>query len=148
MNALRCTAATLRTPRAALTAWLVLVFIASSVPLPEGPEVDFPIGPDRILHGLAYAVLAALAVRALGRRRNRGVCVAAAVLGAVAYGALLEGWQHLIGRAAELGDVIANAIGATVGGLVAAATYPKRRLRSRNEQERSDHGHGGRSEAN
>jgi len=149
VNALGRIARTLRRPWPALITWLMLLFILSTVPLPEGsegPEVDFPLRLDRIFHGLVYAVLAALAFRALWRPGSRSVLVAAAVLGAVAYGALLEGWQHLIGRKAELGDFIADAVGAMLGGLVAVAGRFGHRPDNRNEQERPDHGLGGRSE--
>jgi len=147
VNAPRRLVSTIFRPRPALAAWLVLVFIASSIPLPEGAEVDFPVRPDRILHGLAYAVLAVLAVRALRRPRDRRARAAAAVLGAVAYGALIEGWQPLIGRTAEWGDLVADAVGAVLGGLVGVAACLGHRPRNRNGQERSDHDLGGRSQA-
>jgi VanZ family protein len=127
-------------------AWLALVFIVSTVPHPKGPEVDLPLGLDKIGHALAYAVLGALAVRAVWRPRDRFLLVAAGLAATVAYGALLEGWQHLIGRDAELGDVIADAVGAAIGGC-AVVTAHLYRVRKRSERERSGHGDGGRAQA-
>ncbi len=147
MKALVRIVSTLLKPWPSLAVWLVVLFVASSVPLPEGRKVDFPLGPDKICHGLAYAVLGALAVRALWPARSRGALIGAGLLGAIAYGALLEGWQHLVGRDAEVGDVIADAVGAAIGGLVAVAASIENRRGNRNEQERSDHDEGGRSEA-
>ena len=146
MNALARIGSTLLRPWPSLLAWLAVVFIVSTVPHPKGPEVDLPLGPDKIGHALAYAVLGALAVRAVWRPRNRALLVAASLVGTVAYGTLLEGWQHLIGHDAELGDVVADAIGAAIGGLVIVAAY-RHRARNRSERERSGHGNGGRSEA-
>ena len=148
MNAPRRMLSTLLRPWPSLLAWVVLVFVASTVPHPQGPEgrpvVDFPIPVDKMGHGFAYAVLGALVVRAVWRRPARARLIAAGLLGAVAYGTLLEGWQHLIGGDAELGDVIADAVGAAIGGLLVAAPLMGR-AGSRNQKERPTHGHGGRA---
>lgn len=132
-------------PWPSLLAWVGLVFVASSVPLPKGPDVDFPLGLDKIGHGLTYAVLGALAVRVLAKRN--GWSVLGVVLSATAYGALLEGCQHLIGRHAELADLAANTAGAALGALTAVA-FSRRGPRGRSHvKERSNHGKGGRTQA-
>jgi VanZ family protein len=145
VNAPRRIVSTLLRPWPSLLAWTVAVFVASTVPQPRGPEIDLPVPLDKIAHGFAYAVLGALVVRAVWRRPSRALLIAAGLLGAVAYGALLEGWQHLIGRDAELGDVVADAVGAAIGGLLVAARLMSR-AGSRKEKERPTHGHGGRAQ--
>lgn len=141
MNALARLVGTIVRPRPGLVAWGVLLFLGSSVPVPEGPPVDFPLGVDKIVHCLAYALLAVLAVRVVWRAGMPWWLVAAAALGATAYGALLEGWQALLGnRGCELGDGIANAIGATVGAGLAAGAYVERRARARRGKEPAGHG--------
>jgi VanZ family protein len=137
-------------PWPSLLAWTLLIFVASTVPHPQPPEgglaVDLPIPLDKIAHGFAYAVLGALVVRAVWPRPARARLIVAGLLGAVAYGALLEGWQYLIGGDAELGDMAADAVGAAIGGLLVAAPLMGR-AGSRNEKERPTHGHGGRPQA-
>jgi VanZ family protein len=155
-------------PWPSLVVWIGLVFIASSVPLPEGQPVDFPVPPDRIAHVLAYALMAALAVRAVWRPGRSWWLIAAALLGAAAYGAAIEGWQALLGgRSSELGDGIANAIGAAIGGAFAllgrglwlrrvsrrgdggasaVSAYVERRARTRKGKEPAGHGEGQRRE--
>lgn len=149
MKALARIGSRLLRPWPSLLLWLAVVFIVSTVPHPKAPEghgVDLPFGLDKIGHALAYAVLGALAVRAAWRPRNRALLVIASLVAVVAYGTLLEGWQHLIGHDAELGDVIADAIGAAIGGCVIVAAYGHR-ARNGSERERSGHGNGGRSQA-
>lgn len=149
MSALVRLIATLRRPWPSTVTWGVIVLIGSSVPLPEGPEVDFPIGPDKIAHGFAYALLAALAVRAVWRPGRSLLRVALVVLGAVAMGALIEGWQGLVvNRGCELGDGIANAVGAVVGSALAVGAYFEYGGRAGRgvRKERTGHGEGQRPE--
>ena len=120
-----------------MIAWLIIVFIGSSIPLPEGREVDFPVPPDKIAHGFAYALLAALGVRALWRPGRSALHIVVIVLGAIAFGALIEGWQALVvNRGCELGDGIANAL--AVGAYVEYGG----RTRRRGRKERTGHGEG------
>jgi VanZ family protein len=135
-------------PWPSLLAWAGLVFVVSSIPLPQGPGVDLPIAPDKIAHGVAYAVLAGLAVRATSQLGRRRVVAVAAIGAAIVYGALLENWQRLLGgRATELGDAVANAVGAVIGGLVALYVCRPRRQHTANSMEPPDHGEAGRSQA-
>ena len=62
-------------------------------------------------HGLAYALLAALAV--LGQRQPR---IAATLAGVIGYGVILEVLQGAFGlRTFQWTDIAANALGALVG---------------------------------
>lgn len=148
MKTLARTASIVLRPWPSLLVWAALVFVGSSIPLPRGPGLDFPVGADKIAHGLAYAVLAGLAVRATSRLGRRRVFALAAIGAAIVYGALLENWQRLLGgRTTELGDAIANAVGAVVGGLVALYVWRPRRQRTANSMEPPDHGEAGRRQA-
>jgi len=147
VSAVRHIVVTLLRPVPSLVVWALIVFVASTVPVSGVLGVDLPTGPDKILHGVAYAVLGLLAVRVLWRLAPPGMGLGGALAGAVGYGLLLEGWQKVVGRTADPYDVIANAIGAGVGGLVAVVVLLRARPGTRSERERSDYGHGGRSGA-
>lgn len=77
-------------------------------------------GKDKILHALAYGILAVLACRALaGRGRVALAHVVVGMLFAIGYGALLEVMQGALSdRASSMLDAGANAIGAGSGGLL------------------------------
>lgn len=69
-----------------------------------------PSQHDKIGHFLAYAALGAAGAAALAGR------IGAAVLGATAYGALMELGQLLVpGRSAGFGDLLADLLGAIAG---------------------------------
>ena len=99
---------------------MVVIFVASSL-----PNVSPALGglPDVGAHALAYCGLAVTLVRALAGARWRGVTrskALGAILLSTAYG-LTDEWHQLLvpGRVAEVRDLIADAVGATVGvGLV------------------------------
>jgi len=103
-----------------------LIFAASSIPnlgaLPGGM-------PDWFGHGVGYALLGALALRAFAGGRLAGVTVrtvAAAALVAVLYAVTDELHQTMVpGRTADLRDIAADAVGA---GLGVAAGWVWRRL--------------------
>lgn len=106
-----------------------VIFAASSVPnlraLPGGM-------PDWFAHGVGYAMLGALALRAFAGGRWGGVTartVAAAAALAVLYGVSDELHQTWVpGRSASIDDVAADAAGA---GLAVAAGLVWRRLSRR-----------------
>lgn len=82
---------------------------------------------DKIAHFLAYAALGASAALAQVRLAGRALY---AVAGLALYGAALEGVQGLMGvRFPELGDALANSLGAAVG--FPAATLTMARLARR-----------------
>lgn len=90
------------------------------------PKVSIPLGaPDYLAHGVSYAVLGALYVRALASGRLIGMTmalVAPAVLLALVYGITDEFHQSFIpGRFPSVSDVVADTLGALVGACVAAA---------------------------
>jgi VanZ family protein len=73
---------------------------------------------DKLLHIVTYAIFALLARRAIGGDRR----FAAASLGIVAYGGLLEVAQSLVpGRVMSGYDFLANALGVVLGALAARA---------------------------
>ena len=92
-----------------------LIFSVSAMPHP--PKVLGEM-PDVIAHGLAYAVLGALVVRALADARWSGVtfglAVGAAVI-ATAYGVSDEFHQRFVpGRTPDVRDVMVDMVGAVV----------------------------------
>ena len=93
-----------------------LIFAVSSMPNP--PEVPGDI-PDVGAHGIAYAVLGVLVLRALADARWSGVTLGLAVVAAViatAYGVSDEFHQRFVpGRTADPRDITADMVGAVVG---------------------------------
>jgi hypothetical protein len=115
---------------------MVVIFGASSIPdlggLPGGMS-------DKSGHGIGYAILGALLLRALARGRLSGVTwtrAAAAVLLAALYGVSDEYHQSFVpGRSPDRLDVLADSIGAAaavvLGGLARAWGILKFSPRSR-----------------
>lgn len=111
---------------------MALIFILSSIP---------NLGPlpghisDKTGHGIGYALLALVLLRALARGRIAGVTWRRAVLAivfATAYGVTDEFHQSFIpGRTSDVQDVLADAEGATVGSLGAWAILNTAALRHR-----------------
>ena len=86
---------------------------------------------DWLHHGLAYALLAVLTVRALARGRRAGVGAATLVgawLVATIYGVTDEWHQSFVpGRMSDVRDLLADGVGAALGlGLVWAWSIIKR----------------------
>lgn len=112
--------------------WAGLLFWASSRPSP------FPFLPtgllshDKLLHALAYAVLAALVLAAIASRRRRALAaVALAASLATAYGATDEWHQSRVpNRDADPKDLAADAVGALAGAAAAAVILRRRRARA------------------
>ncbi len=102
---------------AALGVALVIALL-SLLPADRLPDVG---GNDKLHHLLAYAALGLLATL----RRQDARAVLTTLLAITAYGAAIELLQPLSGRFMEAGDLLANAIGAGLGALVAR---PLRRL--------------------
>ncbi len=98
--------------------YMGLIFWSSSR---ERPEV-LNRAPDYVLHGLEYAVLAALSVRALAKGLFSGVSVAHVAGGitiAVLYG-MTDEWHQLQvpGREGSVSDIAADFAGASLAGAV------------------------------
>lgn len=78
---------------------------------------------DKLEHFLAYAALGLIGV-ATSRTSSR---MAWSVLGVIAFGIAIEFLQMLSpGRHAEIGDALADAAGALIGGAIAIALRRKR----------------------
>ena len=101
--------------RVLLAVWLVCVILGS---LASGSELaslekmlPFLEWSDKIQHFGAYAALALLCMLALERGRR-----VAAALSMILLGVLLEAAQHYApGRTPDLGDALANTLGAFAG---------------------------------
>jgi VanZ family protein len=95
-------------------AYMALIFGLSSISRP--PEI--PAGSDKLLHALLYSGLGLLVARARGGglRRVTPRVVAFSVVFATVYGISDEFHQYLNPpRNVEAADVLADAIGATLG---------------------------------
>ena len=97
---------------------MAVIFMASATPnlttLPRGL-------PDWFAHGVGYALLSGLALRACAGGRLSGVgpgSVLEAIALATVYGLTDEVHQMFVpGRSAEVADLLADAVGATVAAL-------------------------------
>jgi VanZ family protein len=88
---------------------LAAVVLGSLLPwLPVGFGLDLG---DKVMHGVAYAVLAFLSLTVFRRRRHSLLALAATV----ATGPAIELVQPLTGRAFEWFDMLANLLGIIVG---------------------------------
>jgi len=91
-----------------------VVLAASLVPASAGGG-SLLAGTDKLLHAVGYAAVAFAAANAPEAPTDRtlvGVVVAVA-----AFGAGVEVVQPVVGRAASLGDAVANLAGAALGAL-------------------------------
>jgi VanZ family protein len=108
----------------AVGVWWLAMLLVTSVPgdmVPALPDFGFRI--DRVVHFGMYAVQGVLVARALGRRHVGVLIAAGLVLSAI--GALDEVHQMFLpGRDAEVGDWMADTLGAGAG--LAAATLAMR----------------------
>ena len=91
--------------------WIFLPALALVIWGELKPSGDGPVVWDKLLHFTAYFGLAGIATIALGRRK--AAAWAAVALGV--FGGVLEIVQSFVGRDAEWGDELANALGVAVG---------------------------------
>lgn len=95
------------------------MLVATSIPNPPVPAGV--AGLDKVVHFGMYGVLAALLVWVWSGRRPTATVVLGTLLAVSAYGALDEWHQQFIpGRSMELGDWLADSVGALVGATAAA----------------------------
>lgn len=96
-------------------AWVVVILIGTSWPsVSLGPE---DLGLDKIAHFVAYAVLAALMLRATRRPRDWATFVLV-VLAVSIFGAVDEWHQSFLPRRSmSFADWVADTLGALVGAL-------------------------------
>ena len=92
----------------------VAITILSLLPDPPQPDLDIPF-QDKIEHFIAYAALGGLTVGSFWSRMRRPLILAAAIILSVAFGGVLEILQSFTGRSTELGDLIADFLGAVLG---------------------------------
>ncbi|HQZ39300.1 MAG TPA: VanZ family protein [Vicinamibacterales bacterium] len=106
---------------APVAAYMALLFVLSAQPGDAGPG-PFPVwlaeAPDWLQHGIAYAGLGLVTLRATAAGRWRGVgcaALAAAWLIATTYGALDEFHQSFVpGRTPDIRDLTADGVGAAL----------------------------------
>lgn len=108
-------------PRIGFYAVAVFVGALSLVPGRALPPTQVS---DKVEHLLTYAVLGLIGV-ATARSGTRAAC---SILGIIAFGAAIEVLQIFSpGRYAEVGDGLANAAGALIGGAIALG-WQRRRI--------------------
>ncbi|WP_331233237.1 VanZ family protein [Natronorarus salvus] len=103
--------------------WLVVgllalaILVASVVPIPGAvPEESAGLSTNMLFHLVGYAILSTALSVAFETRRTIGRSVAAAVVCATGYGAVIEGVQLFVPyRTGDPVDVAVNAFGALVG---------------------------------
>jgi VanZ family protein len=110
---------------------MALIFVGSSVPSSSIPH-SWVFSYDKVIHGLEYAMLGALAARAVSGRAGRAV-ILGALIGSL-YGASDELHQLFTpGRSCDPRDWVADTIGASVG----ATSYVLLRMRGLVERARA-----------
>lgn len=120
--------------------WMGMIFAASTLPArPPTPGLEGFAWDDKLQHGLAYAVLAALVWRALGPGRPRWWMLGISILVAVIYGALDEWHQSLVpGRECSISDWSTDAFGATAAALVLSMLRGGKKLGGRGQDLRGE----------
>ncbi len=113
-------------PWTAVVLWAVVIEALIIWPSPPAvpPSLDI-VGLDKIVHAALFGVQAALAARAL---RTDARPWWPAFVGVVVFGAFTEFEQSFIPtRSMEMGDFLADAVGAAVGLALFAVWAPRRR---------------------
>ena len=103
--------------------WATAILVGSVMPSLELPSPTFTF-QDKLVHAVAYAVLAALCTLSIPRLRRIPAALRSIVL-AMTYGILLEIIQGLFipGRSFDLLDIAANAVGAVLGAVIVTRGY-------------------------
>jgi VanZ family protein len=101
--------------------YCLLIFIQSSLPSPE--SLSAVPGMDKVLHFLAYAVLAGLFFRAFGKTpatgKNLLLATLLSIAAAAVYGISDEIHQHFVpSRNADVIDAIADIAGSFAGAII------------------------------
>ncbi len=117
--------------------WAAIILVLCLIPGDALPQIDFWqfSFEDKIAHFAVFAILAVLMVaaeqRRLGRERIGWASKLLIILVAIAFGWLTEQlqFQFIPGRYGSVGDVIADAIGAIIG--IVLAPYLLRKFRRR-----------------
>ncbi len=109
-----------------------LIFLQSSLPTVEQVP-KFPFS-DKLLHFIAYGIMAALFCRAFNStercRQRRGLLFLLSVMATTLYGLSDEWHQSFVpGRDATVGDALANFVGSLAGSWL-YVRYLSQRMRS------------------
>jgi VanZ family protein len=134
---MRLSPLTLRAHVVAASAWIsywAFLFVITHIPWPSG--LHLPEHGDKVIHFVAYAVLAVLGGTALHlmRRLDRRRLVLWSIL-FIAYGAADEWLQQFVHRTTSLGDWIADAMGVLLGSLLVGVFVPRRLARPREDSD-------------
>ncbi|NUE00933.1 VanZ family protein [Halorubraceae archaeon YAN] len=107
--------------RAIVSGFMFLLFIASVIPLPSASSnagTTGMFGPTAVFHLFGYAILAGLLVWS---GFSWPIAIGGPILVATGYGAFIEVVQAPIPwRSFSVFDIVLNAIGATIGAVVAS----------------------------
>ncbi len=112
--------------------WLfaALAIVVAFLALVPAPPPSLSSGWDKLNHVAAFTALAWVACRGWAARPAATAC---ALVGVLAFGAAIEAMQMFVaGRSAELGDLLADAVGTSFGATAALIVMPTlHRLRAR-----------------
>lgn len=110
-------------PRIGAAVWATAILAGSVMPSLELPSPTFTF-QDKLVHAVAYALLAALCTLSIPRLRRIPAALISISL-AMTYGTLLEIIQGLFipGRSFDLLDIAANAVGSIIGAAIVTRGY-------------------------
>lgn len=101
--------------------YCILIFVYSSIPQPIPVRIEIPFF-DKILHAIEYGVLSYLLIRAFvgsKAKLSKGSIIILAIALTTLYGATDEFHQLFVrNRIADLLDILADFVGATIVGLI------------------------------
>jgi len=106
--------------------WVAIIFIASSVPRLSGEEFGMPLGSDKAVHFIEYAILAFLFYRGeRGERWRIGVPAWSLVISAGLAIAMVDEFhqRYVPGRDSNILDWTADATGIITGTLIGMRRY-------------------------
>jgi VanZ family protein len=116
-------------------AWVVIIFIGSSIPQLPGNPFGLPRGSDKVVHFLEYLILAFLFYRGIrGERWRMGLPAWLIVLAAGLVIASVDEYHqtYIPGRDASIKDWAADMTGVAIGTLIGLRRY--RSLAGRSEK--------------
>ena len=118
--------ATAALPAAAVVRWrwlfAALAIVVAFLALVPAPPPSLSSGWDKLNHVVAFAALAWVACRGWAARPAATAC---ALVGVLVFGAAIEAMQMFVAtRSAELGDLLADAAGTSLGAAAALFVMP------------------------
>ena len=105
--------------------WLALIFAFTMAVLPKPPKTPLDQLGDKVMHMIAFATLAGLAMAAFGREARWLIVERLAFLGAV-----IEVIQSIpaLNRTCDIRDWLADVLAVVVAVLIAGFVLPKRNV--------------------